>query len=504
MQPSYQFKFRDTNPVVIKLDELIFFGMLCLVAAVLYFSLYESTNTPLVLIAFPLVLYNRAFLFPMFLTLSLCQGAFSEATAGVGTSQASYAESLSIAMAAPLLLYDLITQKSKMVPYRFVIFYVVFFIFVYIGIFVYYQHPENYLDLGTSQGRYSAIPRSIIKSIKIVFYLFYLRVLINYPLSRNIKTLEVTRRFAPFVIIPLGIFLLTNGRVQNGAGYSGTLQLGDAHHGIFTSELCALTIYPFITLFSRKPKVNFFSKFVAFGCIVLVGMMIMVMGSRNGLVCYALVCGLGVLIHLKKRSWSFQFLIVSVGIAAATLGVILSLQSPTVERAIYMTETQGGGDRVYFWEAGLTALEKYPLLGLGGDESASVSAVAHYAPASTEDRVMHNTYLEMAVEYGLIAAVFYIILVLFVLKWGYRLYKVALDKQDLLLAGPFISYVIIIFANLFVSNVWGTPGWYNMSLILALAIQIVYPSFIAKKKKKKPFSSWQYRPLPASQTSLKA
>jgi len=93
---------------------------------------------------------------------------------------------------------------------------------------------------------------------------------------------------------------------------------------------------------------------------------------------------------------------------------------------------------------------------------------------------------------------------LFVLKWGYRLYKVALDKQDLLLAGPFISYVIIIFANLFVSNVWGTPGWYNMSLILALAIQIVYPSFIAKKKKKKPFSAWQYRPLPASQTSLKA
>ena len=210
-------------------------------------------------------------------------------------------------------------------------------------------------------------------------------------------------------------------------------------------------------------------------------MMIMVMGSRNGLVCYALVCGIGVLIHLQRRSLDFKFLIVTIGVVAVTIGVILSLQSPTVQRAIYMTDTQGGGDRVYYWQAGATALGKYPLFGLGGDESASVSAVAHYAPASTEDRVMHNTYLEVAVEYGLIAAVLYIIFVAFVLKWGYRLYKLALDKQDLLLAAPVISYVIIIFANLFVSNIWGTPGWYNMSLILALAIQMVYPSFIAKK-----------------------
>ena len=113
----------------------------------LFFSLYESTSVPLVLITFPLVLYNRAFLFPMFLTLSLCQGAFAQATSGVGTSDASYAESLSIASVAPMLLYDLITQKSKVVPYRFVIFYVIFLVFIYLGMFIYYQHPENYMTL---------------------------------------------------------------------------------------------------------------------------------------------------------------------------------------------------------------------------------------------------------------------------------------------------------------------------------------------------------------------
>lgn len=480
MQPSYQLGYRDTNRISIKSSEIIFFCLLCVIAGTLFISLYISSSVPLVLITFPLVLYNRAFLFPMFLTLSLSQGAFSQATSGVGTADASYAESLSIMMVAPLLFYDLTKQKSKTVPYRFVVFYFIFVIFVYLGIFIYYQHPENYLDLNT--GRYSAIPHSIMKSIKIIFYLFYLRVLINYPLSRNLKTLEVTRRCAPFIIIPLGLYLLTNGRVQNGAGYTGTLQLGDAHHGIFTSELCALSIYLFITLFSRKSYINLFTKFIAFGSIVLVGMMIMVMGSRNGLVCFALVCCVGVFIHLKRRSLSFQFLIVAIGTVAATITVILSLQSPTVQRAIYMMDTAGGGDRVYYWTAGLKVMEKYPMFGLGGDETSSIGAVQHYSPVMVADRVMHNTYLEMAVEYGLIAAVFYIIFVVFVLTWGYRLYKLALDKQELLIAAPTISYFIIIFANLFVSNVWGTPSWYNMSLIFALSIQTIYPAYINKKK----------------------
>jgi O-antigen ligase len=482
MQSPYQLGQRDTNSVVIKSDELIFLSILCLIGGTLFFSLYESTSVPLVIITVPLVFYNRAFLFPMFLTLSLCQGAFSEATSGVGTSDASYAESLSIAAVAPFLLYDLITQKSKMIPYRFVVFYVILIIFIYLGIFVYYQHPENYITLGSTQGRYAAVSRSIIKSIKVVFYLFYLKVLINYPLSRNIKTLEVTRRCAPFVIIPLGIFLLTMGRVQNGTGYSGTLQLGDAHHGIFTSELCALTIYVFITLFSRNSKIKLFTRFIAFSSIVLVGMMIMVMGSRNGLVCFALVCCIGVFIHLKLRSMDFQFIMVSIGTVAAIIAIILSLQSPTVQRAIYMMQTQGGGDRVYYWTAGLKVMERYPLLGLGGDESSSIGAVAHYSPVAVSDRVMHNTYLEMAVEYGLIAAVFYIIFVIFTLTWGYRLYKIALDKQDLLLAAPVISFFIIMFSNLFVSNVWGTPSWYNMSLIFALSIQMVYPAYVQRKK----------------------
>ena len=483
---------RETNAFTLKSDEIIFFTILCGIGAVLYYCLLNSTSTPLVLISVPLVLYDRAYMFPMFLTLSLSQGAFTQATSGVGTSTASYSESLSIAAVTPMLAYDLFTQKSKMIPYRFVLLFLIFGMFVYLGIFIYYQHPQNYLGLGSTQGKYTAITRSIVKSVKLIFYVFYIKVLINYPVKKNLRTLEVTRRCAPFIIVPLGIFLLANGRVQNGAGYSGTLQLGDAHHGIFTSELCALSIYLFVTLFSRKAPVGLFTRLFALGSLVLVGIMIMVMGSRNGLVCFVLVCGIGVLINLKRKRIDFQFIIVLICSIAAVIAIVLSLNSPTVQRAMYMMTVAEGGDRTYYWEAGATVIKKFPMFGLGGDESASIGAVARYAPSSVDDRVMHDTVLEMAVEYGLFGAIFYIILMIFTFKWAWRLYKFALEKNELLITAPGISYLILMFAALFVSNVWGTPIWYNQSLIFALGIQLIYPSLIDKRRVN-TFSSFQHQ-----------
>jgi O-antigen ligase len=144
-----------------------------------------------------------------------------------------------------------------------------------------------------------------------------------------------------------------------------------------------------------------------------------------------------------------------------------------------MTEQESGGDRVYYWEAGAKAVEKFPIFGLGGDESASQGAVARYAPALVQDKVMHNTYLEMAVEYGLFALVFYLFLVFFVIKWGYRLFKFAVLKQNLLIAAPAVSYLILMIAAIFISDIWDTAIWYNMSIIFALAIQLLYHKYRA-------------------------
>ena len=228
--------------------------------------------------------------------------------------------------------------------------------------------------------------------------------------------------------------------------------------------------------------ISTFTRFFAFGTIVMVGIMIMMMGSRNGLLSFMILCAIGVYIHLVRRRIDFQFIIVLVCFVGGVIAIILSLNSPTLERAIYMTDDAGGGDRTYYWEAGGHALKTSPVFGMGGDETASISAVARYAPSMVEDRVMHNTYLEVAVEYGLIAAILYIAFVWFTLRWCYRLYKLALDRQDLQLAAPGLSLLIMLIAALFVSNIWDTGIWYTQSIIFALAIQFVYPQYMNKRR----------------------
>src|SRR5678809_459635 len=105
-----------------------------------------------------------------------------------------------------------------------------------------------------------------------------------------------------------------------------------------------------------RDRVSIITRGFALAAIAAVGVSIMLMGSRNGLLSFALVCGIGFFIHLKNKSLGFRFIMVMVAIIVVTITVTLSLNSPTVQRAIYMTETRGGGDRVYYWKAGAKAL----------------------------------------------------------------------------------------------------------------------------------------------------
>ncbi|HEY2725659.1 MAG TPA: O-antigen ligase family protein, partial [Parafilimonas sp.] len=240
------------------------------------------------------------------------------------------------------------------------------------------------------------------------------------------------------------------------------------------------SIYCYITFFMQKT--NLLTKGFALLGIAAVGVCIMEMGSRNGLVSFALVALIGFYINMRRKSWGYIIMWSLAAFLATVATAVISYNSPTIQRAIYMTEQQGGGDRVYYWEAGAQALQEHPLFGRGGDESASQAVVAEYAPAGTEDKVMHNTYLEMAVEYGLIGLLFYLTLLFFALKWGYRLYKLAIDTGNLLIAAPPISYLILMVAACFVSDVWDTSIWYNLSMIFALTIQLVYYPYINKKR----------------------
>ncbi len=474
---------RNNEESFIKTNDVVFVAIMTVISATLYFCLAESTSIYLVMIAIPLCLYDRSFVFPMLLTIALCQGAFEEAevTTTGATQTTDFSESLILAAVSPMLLYDLTRDKiSRVAPYRFIIFYVIFLFFIFQGVIIYYQYPQNYQSLIQIHAKWSPVLHSIMKSIKVVFYIFYVRVLMNNPVQKNLRTLEVTRRFVPFVLIVLGINLLLNGRAQSGAGYQDTLQMGDAHHGSYTTQLCALSIYCYITFF--KEKVSLATRGFALAAIAAVAFAILEMGSRNGLLSFCLICLLGFILSMSGKSLDYKTLWTVLAFCGAVLTGAIALDSPTVQRAIYMTEVEGGGDRVYYWEAGFKATESHPIFGMGGDESASQAAVARYAPAGTEDKVMHNTYMEMLVEYGTFGLLFYLSLLFFTFFWGYKLYKYALANGNLLIAATPISYFILMVGAFFVSDVWDTSIWYNQAMIFALAIQLVYYPYISKRK----------------------
>lgn len=469
----------DTNRVNLKFSDVRFWGLTMLFTIALYSSLLLTTATPLILITFPLVAYDRAFMFPIFMAIPLAQGAFI--TDQVDTD--TMAESISLATVLPLLAYDVFTLKSKVVPYRFVVWYVLFVFFVLFGQIVYWQHPENLsLGLDDNAPTYKPVVRCVTRLIKIGFYFFYLKVLINYSVNDIMRTLEYSRKLTPFIVMALGVYLLLHGTAVSGANQGGgeSLQLGDAHHGAFTSQLCSIGIYLYVTLFKEKEKI--WNRVSALIALTMMFIIIMQMGSRNGLVCFALVSALGVYVNITNKRLDYQFLVAFVIAVIGIAGIIFSLNSPTVKRAIYMTEVEQGGNRWYYWEAGLTALSHYPFTGMGGDESASIAAVSKYGPGFIDDKVMHNSYLEFAVEYGYIGFLFYVSFLFYIFVWSYRLFRFALSKNYRLLTAPSVSFLILMFSALFVSRIWETAIWYNLSLVLALSYLLIYRMHVGRKK----------------------
>jgi O-antigen ligase len=222
------------------------------------------------------------------------------------------------------------------------------------------------------------------------------------------------------------------------------------------------------------------------------------LASRNGLLNFIILGGLGGMLGLWNRNWGFKVTIVVAALFAVGAAAYLFKDSPTVQRFIDMTE-EGGGDRLNYWAAGIDALHEDPIFGLGGDESASIFAVSKYAPG-IDDHVMHNTFVEYAVEYGYVGFLFFMTVVCTILYHAYKNFMFAIKYNDMLLAGPSISYFISIFAGLFISRVWESTLWYNM--ILVFGIYILYRMPVEQAMKNRKISFVHGLPDPMEEPSL--
>ncbi len=445
---------------------LIRAGCSVLLIVALYISLYESDSTYILIVLLPIVILDRSFLIPILFTIPVVEGVYATDTT------ASNSETIAIAMLVPVLGYDLIKRNKKMIPFKVVALYLIFIVMAIVGLIVYKRHPEisKTLAIPAHAPYVPVLGKVLAKVLKITFFLIYVKLLINYGKEYIYKALNLFRALSPYIILTIAGYTLMFGTVSQKFG--GVIHFGTASHGDFTASLDALCVFLYLALFERSNR--YFEKFMAISAIGALLYLIMQMGSRNGLLSFGFVTLLGVFLVMRNRSWTFQLMIVGGAFIAGVTALYFFQDSPTMQRFIFEMTVDSGGERVDYWAAGGQAIKDAPLLGQGGDETASLYSVGRWSP-NVEDHVMHNTFLEIAVEYGLLGLTFYLIFVYTILRWGYKQVMYAIKSNDLILGTPAIAYTVSIMAGMFISRVWDTTLWYYLGIIFAIGILWIEP-----------------------------
>ena len=430
----------------------------------------------LIAVAAPLIFLDRAYVVPVFIFIACIEGSF------VSDDASSKAETYAIAVALPFFLYDIITRNKIKVPFKLSLLYVFFGVFVISGMITWGAHPE--IKRYVSQALYMKLGifiyvKMFMKIIKLIFFFMYLKVLINSDKELLYRGLTLVKDMAAYLIALVLVDMLLFGAVTE---KFDTLHFGDAHHGDFSSNMNALGVMLYIGIF--EPKSTLFKRFVnlaGLGCLLFV---IMNIASRNGLLNFVILGCLGGLIALWNLRWGAKVLIVAAAVVVAGACGYIFKDSPTIERFIYQTEEEDGGERIAYWKAGYQAVSRNPVFGVGGDETASLWATFQYAK-EVDPHVMHNTFLEFAVEYGLLGEIFFLIYVGVILWHSYRNFMFAAKYNDIILAAPGIAYFISIFAGLFVSRIWESTLWYYSTLVFATYVVYRKPIEDAFSKRKK-------------------
>ncbi len=427
-----------------------------------FLSMYMNNAYAMLAVAIPLILFDRAYVIPTLLFIAAIEGSFKVEDA------ASEAESTAIMLMGPFLIYDFIRKNHKIIPFKLVLLYLIFGVFVVLGLFIYNMHPQiqQYVVayMGKKPSAIGIYIKVAMKVIKIAFFFIYLKVFINGDKELLYRALTLLKDMTPYLVILVLLNMLMFGVVSS---KFETLHFGESHHGDFSANMNALGVYLYIGLLEEKT--SWFKRLISLAALAALLYIIMELASRNGLLTFVLLGCLSGLLVLWNRNLSFKVTVVAAAFFIVVAAAYMFKDSPTVERFIYQTEEEGGGDRWAYWSAGLSSLNEEPLFGLGGDENSSIYAVGKYSPG-VEDHVMHNTFLEFAVEYGILGLIFYMIFVCVILYHSAKNFLFAAKYNDLLLGAPSISYFISIFAGLFVSRVWESTLWYNMSLVFGIYI----------------------------------
>jgi putative inorganic carbon (hco3(-)) transporter len=256
-----------------------------------------------------------------------------------------------------------------------------------------------------------------------------------------------------------------------GLGYRPGSVAGDPN--VFSAS--AVTVLPIIVSFVLSLQNGWKRAFCA-GCLVLTLVATLLAASRGGFI--ALV----VLLVLQMRDMRHR----GKFIALALIVLVLFLVSPVspLDRLLHPTysDTESSDARLQLWSISFRIIADHPILGVGLWQFSPY--MRKYCPPGVDldFHVPHNTYLEVAVELGLVGLALFLAMFFFTILNLSRVRRVARRSGDAFLyslstaiANGLIAFAITAF---FLSAMHAKVFWFSIFLSTCL------PAFISKSSVK--------------------
>lgn len=151
-------------------------------------------------------------------------------------------------------------------------------------------------------------------------------------------------------------------------------------------------------------------------------------------------------------------------------------------QATYELKDASTMERIYRWIAALNMMDKNTWLGYGPGnfyphyKKYTLSSFRTYISDNEEQSTVHNYFLLMLVEQGIIGMMIFIALTISLFVYGQRVFKQIIERQDRLLASAAILSLVVLFVNLMLSDLveavkTGTIFFLNIAILVNLDIK---------------------------------
>lgn len=408
----------------------------------------------LISFAIPFLGLDIAFLLPFILLLPLLEGGYT-------LSFILPTETLTLLVLLPIILFQIFRNApsaDKGVNY----FYAYYGSIVVLGAINAIARADIAIDL------LKIVKNNVINLAQLFFFYLVYLFFLSLNISGLRKGLYVLKSLGAPVLILIFLYMVFKGERY---GFQQYLNYGVTRHGTFTATLVSVSAFAWYTFLAKSVSMR--RKVLSALSLLLTIWVIVNSQSRNGMLSFVLIAVLSYSLFgsHKLNRWKLLFLSF-IGISAITFFIVYHEHPALQEFRDQFAQEESLKDissgRTSLWMAGLKGFLESPIIGQGGDPLLSRAFAEQNVGINN---VIHNTIIELMIQYGLLGMVAYLFLQAFIIK-GYR--DVAMSIEDIsqnddgVFLVPFVAYASLLFSSLFVSWLWSSMIWYHVSLLLAI------------------------------------